>query len=158
MLHSLSAVICAHPGAGGQPSVAHTIKANLLSEHTTHPFASTCCTGDSLSAVFCVQILEQEVSYLMRIASGINPNTQRTQASTVKLLASTLLNLDGDESEVRPLASECVNQSRCRQAVSVARHTLTPRFVTICNTHFLPPYPCFCCRCCCCRCCCCITG
>lgn len=37
----------------------------------------------------------------MRIASGINPNTQRTQASTVKLLASTLLNLDGDESEVR---------------------------------------------------------
>jgi hypothetical protein len=49
-----------------------------------------------------LQILELEVSYLVCIASGINPTTQRTQASTVKLLASTLLNLDGDESEVKP--------------------------------------------------------
>ena len=55
-------------------------------------------TANSVTCVYLVsQILEKEISHLEKLAGHVNPDTNRYEAASIKLLASTLMNLDGDE-------------------------------------------------------------
>lgn len=85
-----------------------------------HALLCVCVCPKTSLLLWSVQILESEVSFLVRIAARIDPNTQRTEAATVKLLASTLLNLDGEGACA--CACACGKRSSAQTPLPVLTH------------------------------------